>query len=28
LRLITSSNVVGCSTGICAGLAPFKIRST
>src|SRR4030095_8236815 len=28
LRLITSSNFVGCSTGISAGLAPFRILST
>jgi hypothetical protein len=28
LRLITSSNFVGCSTGKSAGLAPFKILST
>src|SRR5262245_4824145 len=28
LRLITSSNLVGCSTGRSAGLAPFAIRST
>src|SRR5262245_24682574 len=28
LRLITSSNLVGCSTGRSAGLAPFKILST
>ena len=28
LRLITNSNFVGCSTGISAGLAPFKILST
>ena len=28
LRLITSSNFFGCSTGISAGLAPFKILST
>src|SRR5262249_23257612 len=27
LRLITSSNFVGCSTGKSAGLAPFKILS-
>src|SRR5262249_35548695 len=26
LRLITSSNFVGCSTGKSAGLAPFRIR--
>jgi hypothetical protein len=25
LRLMTSSNVVGCSTGRSAGLAPFRI---
>jgi len=28
LRLITSSNLVGCSTGKSAGFAPFKILST
>jgi len=28
LRLITSSNFVGCSTGRSAGFAPFKMRST
>src|SRR5262249_17839703 len=28
LRLITSSNFVGCSTGKSAGLEPFKILST
>lgn len=28
LRLITSSNCVGCSTGISAGLAPLRILST
>ena len=28
LRLITSSNLVGCSTGRSAGFAPLKIRST
>ncbi len=28
LRLMTSSNVVGCSTGRSAGLAPFRILST
>ena len=28
LRLITSSNLVGCSTGKSAGLAPLKTRST
>ena len=28
LRLITSSNLVGCSTGRSAGLAPLRIRST
>ena len=28
LRLRTSSNFVGCSTGRSPGLAPFKIRST
>src|SRR5262249_50737094 len=28
LRLITSSNFVGCSTGKSAGLAPFNILST
>ena len=27
LRLITSSNLVGCSTGKSAGLAPFRITS-
>jgi hypothetical protein len=27
-RLITSSNLVGCSTGRSPGLAPFRIRST
>jgi hypothetical protein len=27
-RLMRSSNVVGCSTGISAGFSPFKIRST
>ena len=27
-RLITSSNLVGCSTGRSAGLAPFRILST
>jgi hypothetical protein len=27
-RLMTSSNVVGCSTGRSAGLAPFRILST
>ena len=27
LRLITSSNLVGCSTGRSAGLAPFRILS-
>src|SRR5262245_64389165 len=27
LRLITSSNVIACSTGISAGLAPFSILS-
>src|ERR1044071_6880941 len=27
-RLITNSNLVGCSTGRSAGLAPFKILST
>src|SRR5262249_26845255 len=27
-RLITNSNLVGCSTGKSAGLAPFRIRST
>src|SRR5262245_56258928 len=26
LRLITNSNLVGCSTGRSAGLAPFRIR--
>src|SRR5262245_36145007 len=28
LRLMTSSNFVGCSTGISAGFAPFRILST
>src|SRR5262249_55612244 len=28
LRLMTSSNLVGCSTGISAGLSPFRILST
>jgi hypothetical protein len=28
LRLMTSSNVVGCSTGRSPGLVPFKMRST
>src|SRR5262249_24713868 len=28
LRLITNSNLVGCSTGISAGLAPLRMRST
>jgi hypothetical protein len=28
LRLIANSNVVGCSTGRSAGLAPFRILST
>ena len=28
LRLITSSNLVGCSMGRSAGLAPFRILST
>ena len=28
LRLITSSNLVGCSTGRSAGLVPFRILST
>jgi hypothetical protein len=28
LMLMTSSNSVGCSTGISAGLAPFRILST
>src|SRR5262249_6686717 len=28
LRLMTSSNFVGCSTGKSAGLAPFRILST
>jgi hypothetical protein len=28
LRLINSSNLVGCSTGRSLGFAPFKIRST
>src|SRR6266581_2653660 len=28
LRLMTSSNLVGCSTGRSAGLAPFRILST
>src|SRR5262245_18918763 len=27
LRLITSSNFVGCSTGMSAGFAPFRIRA-
>ena len=27
-RLIVNSNFVGCSTGISAGLAPFRIQST
>ena len=27
-RLITSSNLVGCSTGMSAGLAPMRMRST
>ena len=27
-RLITNSNLVGCSTGRSAGLAPFRILST
>jgi hypothetical protein len=27
-RLMTSSNLVGCSTGKSAGFAPFKILST
>jgi hypothetical protein len=27
LRLITNSNLVGCSTGRSAGLAPLRIRS-
>src|SRR5262249_56331399 len=27
-RLITNSNLVGCSTGKSAGLAPFRIPST
>ena len=28
LRLMTSSNLVGCSTGISAGFAPLRTRST
>jgi hypothetical protein len=28
LRLMTSSNLVGCSTGRSAGLAPLRILST
>src|SRR5262245_46716167 len=28
LRLITSSNLVGCSTGISPGLVPLRMRST
>jgi hypothetical protein len=28
LRLITNSNFVGCSTGMSAGFAPFRILST
>ena len=28
LRLITNSNLIGCSTGKSEGLAPLKIRST
>jgi len=28
LRLTTSSNLVGCSTGMSAGFAPFRMRST
>src|ERR1700694_1763246 len=28
LRLMTKSNLVGCSTGRSPGLAPFKMRST
>jgi hypothetical protein len=28
LRLIIRSNLVGCSTGRSAGLAPFRILST
>jgi len=28
LRLITSSNFIGCSTGTSAGLAPFRSLST
>src|SRR5262249_27164208 len=28
LRLITSSSLVGCSTGRSAGLAPLRMRST
>src|SRR5713101_3580648 len=28
LRLITSSNLMGCSTGRSAGVAPFRILST
>ena len=27
-KLISNSNFIGCSTGISAGLAPFKILST
>ena len=27
-RLMTNSNLIGCSTGMSAGLAPFKILST
>jgi len=28
LRFTNSSNLVGCSTGICEGFAPFRILST
>src|ERR1700732_3223462 len=28
LRLTTSSNLVGCSTGISAGFSPLRMRST
>src|SRR6516162_5200331 len=28
LRLITSSNLIGCSTGRSAGFAPLRMRST
>jgi hypothetical protein len=27
LRLTTSSNLVGCSTGVSAGFAPLRIKS-